>query len=208
MDGRHATGEPMTKVWRAGIATAVFLLVLLAVHWVHVRFLAVDVVLYSALVDGLVACLVGAAVLFGARWFWPLNVFEKFQLCLIWILAAYAFAISVPTVIDRSLSFYILEKLDQRGGGIRLDRFGEVFVDEYMPEHRLVQVRLTEQLASGTILIEDDCVRLTGRGERLAGFSRFYRLHFLPRNRLLMGERSDALTDPFRDGMESPGYEC
>lgn len=41
-------------------------------------------------------------------------------------LLAYGFAISVPTVIDRSLSMYILEKLQQRGGGIQLAAFDTV----------------------------------------------------------------------------------
>ena len=116
----------------------------------------------------------------------------------IWILLGYAFAISIPTVIDRSLSFYILEKLDHRGGGIQLASFEDVFTREYVKEHRLVDVRLTEQQASGTIIIQGGCVKLTKRGKRLAGFSRYFRKIFLPKRRLLMGEYSDSLTDPFR----------
>ena len=46
---------------------------------------------------------------------------------LVWLLLGYILAISVPTVLDRSLSFYILEKLQQRGGGIQQSRFNEVF---------------------------------------------------------------------------------
>jgi hypothetical protein len=76
--------------------------------------------------------------------------FERAQLLVIMLLAGYALAISVPTVIDRSLSFYILEKLQQRGGGIRYAAFEQVFTQEYLKEHRLVDVRLTEQLESGT----------------------------------------------------------
>ncbi|WP_216074005.1 hypothetical protein, partial [Acinetobacter baumannii] len=75
---------------------------------------------------------------------------ELIQLAAIWLLGGYVFAISVPTVIDRSLSFYILEKLQQRGGGIREDAFRQVFTEEYVREHHLVEVRLTEQLQSGT----------------------------------------------------------
>lgn len=198
----------MSKLCRAALATLFFMLVLVLVYVVHARYFAVDVVLYDAMLDGVIACTLAAVVLFGLRWFAPLNGFEKLQLCVIWLLGAYAFAISVPTVIDRSLSFYILEKLQQRGGGIQLERFADVFVLEYLPEHRLVQIRLTEQLASGTIVIDGECVRLTERGQRLAGFSRYVRKHFLPRQRLLMGGYSDALIDPFRNGRPSPGYEC
>lgn len=198
----------MKKLRCAAVASVLFVVLMLSVYVVHARFFAVDVVFYGAMFDGVLACILAAAAVYGLRWFAPLGGFEKAQLCVIWLLGAYAFAISVPTVIDRSLSFYILEKLQQRGGGIELARFDEVFVQEYMPEHHLVQIRLTEQLASGTIEINSGCVRLTERGRSLAAFSRYFRAHFLPRHRLLMGEYSDALVDPFRNSRASPGYEC
>lgn len=198
----------VVKLGRAALATAFFICLLLIVYTLHARLFAVNVVFYAALLDGVIACCLAAAVLWGARWFAALSSFEKWQLCLIWLLQAYAFAISVPTVIDRSLSFYILEKLQQRGGGIQLSHFEDMFVHEYLPEHRLMQVRLTEQQVSGTLVINGDCVRLTERGRKLAGFTRYFRQHFLPRKRLLIREYSDALTDPFRDTPPSPGYEC
>jgi hypothetical protein len=124
------------------------------------------------------------------------------------ILIGYIWAISVPTVIDRSLSIYILEKLDQRGGAISLDSMSEIFVKEFIPEHRLIDARMTEQLSSGTVTIEDRCVRLTRRGKMLVAFTRYYRTHLLPRNRLLMGAISSDLTDPFRDPTPIVDYRC
>jgi hypothetical protein len=126
----------------------------------------------------------------------------------IWLLLGYSFAISVPTVIDRSLSFYILEKLQQRGGGIKLDAFDQVFTQEYVKEHRLMDVRLTEQQQSGTIVIRNGCVVLTDWGQTIATTSRFFRNHFLPKQRLLMGEYSDDLTDPFRNSVKRVDYQC
>jgi hypothetical protein len=114
----------------------------------------------------------------------------------------------VPTVIDRSLSFYILEKLQQRGGGILQSRFAEVFTQEYLKEDRLVDVRLTEQLQSGTIRIENGCVQLTPKGDNLASFSRYFRAHLLPKQRLLLGTYSDDLTDPFRHSTMQVDYLC
>jgi hypothetical protein len=114
----------------------------------------------------------------------------------------------VPAVLDRSLSFYILEKLQQRGGGIQQARFAEIFTQEYVKEHRLVDVRLTEQMESGTIKIDNGCVRLTAKGDRLATFSRFFRTHLLPKRRLLMGQYSDDLTDPFRHSATQVDYLC
>lgn len=201
-------GIPALNVWRSLVASIGYVLVLLAVYAIHVRWFAVDVVFYSAIADALIAAGLMALPLYALRAFATLSPLEKGQLVLIWLLGGYAFAISVPTVLDRSLSFYILEKLDQRGGGIREDAMPRVFIDEYLPEHRLVDVRLTEQLESGTIEIRDGCVRLTARGERLARMSRWFRLNLLPKRRLLAGEYTDALTDPFRASVEAADYRC
>lgn len=196
------------KLLVSALASALFLIVLIVVYLIHVRFLSVDVVLYSAIADAAIATVLGAALLFGFRWFDVLSVFERLQLTVIWMLVGYSLAISIPAVIDRSLSFYILEKIEQRGGGIQLARFEEVFTKEYVKEHRLVDVRLTEQLESKTIVVVDGCVRLTERGRRLAHFGRSFRQGFLPRSRLLMGEYTDELTDPFRKGVAVPDYAC
>ena len=198
----------MTKFSRAVLAYVAFLGIVVAVYALHIRFFRVDVVFYAAIGDAVLAALACYAALLGLRFFAPLNGFEKFQLFVIWLLTGYALAISVPTVIDRSLSFYILEKLQQRGGGIAQDAFEQVFVGEYMPEHHLVDVRLTEQLESGTIRIENGCVLLTEKGARIAAFSRYFRMNWLPKERLLMGEYSDALTDPFRNSSAAADYVC
>ena len=201
-------GIQSTKLIRALAATAVFATLLGVAYLVHARYLRVDVVLYSALGDVLVAAGAAALLLWRLRWFAPLQPFEKFQLVVIWLLLGYAFAISVPALIDRSLSFYLLEKLEQRGGGIRQDAFGRVFVEEYMPEHHLVEVRLTEQLESGTIRIDRGCVLLTPPGRRMAAFSRAVGRYLLPRKRLLLGTYSDALTDLYRDSPVQVDYAC
>jgi hypothetical protein len=189
-------------------STFCFGLLLLATYYIHVRFFKVGVVFYSALFDAVIASVLALIILNSLKWFKVFTSFEKLQLLLIWLLMGYSFAISVPTVIDRSLSFYILEKLQQRGGGIKLVDFDQVFTKEYVKEHRLVDVRLTEQQQSGTIIIKDGCVKLTPWGQTLATSSRFFRNHFLPKQRLLMGTYSDDLTDPFRNSPANVDYLC
>ena len=188
------------------LATTIFIVLLLSVYIVHVLFFRVDVVLYATIGDVLIAAVVASALLI--IFFRIFNGFEKMLLLAVWILLGYALAISIPTVLDRSLSIYILEKLQQRGGGIRHERISQIFTDEYLIEHQLVDVRLTEQLASGTILIENGCVRLTARGERIASFSRYFRQNWLPKERLLIEQYSDALTDPFRYSQSEYSYKC
>ena len=190
------------------IATAVYTLLLLVIYVLHVRYVPVNVVFYSAILDAVLATILAATLIATVRWFKVFTRFETLQLCCIWLLLGYSFAISVPTVIDRSLSFYILEKLQQRGGGIKLDAFDQVFTQEYVKEHRLVDVRLTEQQQSGTVEIKDGCVKLTAWGQTIASSSRYFRAHFLPKQRLLMGKYSDDLTDPFRNSVVRIDYRC
>lgn len=190
------------------LASMSYVILLLLIYMAHVRFFKVDVVLYSAIFDALLATAIGGIFLAALNFFSVFSWFEKIQTMFVWLLLGYIFAISVPTVIDRSLSFYILEKLQQRGGGIKLSSFEDVFVKEYMPEHRLVDVRITEQQQSGTIQVKNGCVLLTERGQTLATLSRYFRNHFLPKQRLLMGEYSSDLTNPFRNSSENPDYLC
>ena len=205
---RKTLGIQAIKIGRTVAITIVFVIVLLTTYVVHSLYLRVNVVFYSAILDGVIATVLCSALLWTAPWFRTFEPVEKLQLMIIWLLLGYSYAISVPTVLDRSLSFYILEKLEQRGGGIRENAFEQVFIKEYMPEDHLVDVRLTEQLQSGTIVIRDGCVLLTDKGRRLAHFSRFFRTNFLPKHRLLMGSYSDVLTDPFRHSATEVDYRC
>jgi len=188
------------KIKKAIVGSLLFVFLLILFYIVHLKFFRVDVVFYSAIFDGVLAAIASILIVAKVPYFNLYNSFEKLQLFIIWTLAGYAFAISVPTVIDRSLSFYILEKLQQRGGGILQSGFEEVFTQEYVKEHRLVDVRLTEQLSSGTVIIENGCVKLTKKGDDLAKFSRFFRRNLLPKERLLMGKYTDDLIDPFGHG--------
>jgi len=183
----------------------VFVIIYVITYLIHIKFFQVDVVFYTAMADGVIASLLMLIVLSVMKVF---NAFEKFLLICIFLLIGYSIAISLPTVIDRSLSIYILEKIQQRGGGIKLDSFEEVFTKEYVKEHRLVDVRLTEQVQSGTITIENGCVKITEKGKNITKFSRYFRMHFLPKRRLLMGQYSDDLTDPFRNSSSSTNYQC
>lgn len=199
---------PKSRYLRAALATVAFVVVLLVVHYIHVRFFNVNVVLYAALLDALVATVVTTAGWLRLTYGDGFTGLERTLLVTVWVLLGWSFAISVPTIIDRSLSFYILEKLEQRGGGIEKSRMDDVFTKEYMVEHHLVDIRLTEQMQSGTIIIRNGCVLLTEKGRHIAEASRFYRKHFLPKHRLIMGGYTDVLTDPFRHSQDEVDYTC
>lgn len=196
------------KYMKSLIGILLFTIILLLVYIGYIKLAKIDVVFYASLFVAFIATVIFGLLLYFAPYFAAFSELEKVQLLAICGLLGYIFAISVPTVIDRSLSFYILEKLQQRGGGIQLSKFNYIFTNEYMREHRLVDIRLTEQMESGTITIQGDCVRLTSRGDRLASFGRFFRQNLLPKRRLLRGEYTDQLTDPFSRSDANPDYLC
>ena len=185
-----------------------FAVTLGVIYVIHSWYFKVDVVFYSAIADGVLAAVVTLIIASTFKWFKTFTVFEKLQTLAICLLLGYGFAISVPTVIDRSLSMYILEKLQQRGGGIQLAAFDTVLKDEYMKEHRLAEIRLTEQLQSGTIVIEKGCVKLTEWGQFVATTTTWFRQTLLPKNRLIGDTYSSDLTNPMQNGVRRTDYLC
>lgn len=189
-------------------AITIYAALLLLINVVHFTFFPVNVVLYSALLDAVIAAIFSAIVV----WFFIFKrqiVAELFGLLVtVFLLCGYIYAISIPTVIDRSYSMYLLEKIHQHQGRLHIDAFDTAITSAFMTEHRLNDVRLTEQLESGTITIENDCVILTPRGHRIAAFTHWYRTTLLPKKRLLMGQYSDDLTNPFRQPSTLSEYQC
>lgn len=115
-----------------------------------------------------------------------LSKFEKLLLIIIFSLLGYVLSMSIPALIDRSLSFYMLEKLQQSHVGIDRKKFDELFIKDFVKQYNMIDVRLTEQLTSGTIFIENDCVKLTIKGQMIAEFSNNFRRHWLPAERLII----------------------
>jgi len=178
------------------------------VYYAHVSFFKIDVIFYSAIMDGIIAALLLVFILFNVGFFNTFTFFDRALIVVVCLLSGYILAISIPTVIDRSLSFYILEKIHQRGGGIKLSSIPDIIKKEYVVEHRLADIRITEQENSGTIFIDNNCVKLTQFGLNIVEFSLFFRKNLLPRKRLIMNVYSDDLIDPFKNSIDNIDYQC
>lgn len=186
-----------------------FFAIFLATNILHFRFFPVHVVLYDSILDLCLTTIivaVGYFLFFRARL--SLTLPEGLLATVIAALCCALYAVAIPTVIDRSLSVYILEKLNQRGGRIAETAFDEILKQEFFREYQLVNIRLTEQLNSGTIKIENGCVNLTPWGKQIVSFTSFYRANILPKRREIMGQYTDTLTNPLRDTKPPVPYEC
>jgi hypothetical protein len=188
---------------------ATYLAVFLVVNSVHFQFFSVRVVLYDAMLDAVIAGIIVTPIgLLWARRLLPMTREEATLSLVVGFLLITLYALAFPTVIDRSLSVYILEKLDQRGGRISAASFDAILKQEYFPEYQLVDIRLTEQVNSGTIAIKNGCVTLTNWGATVIRFTRFYREHVLPKHREIMGRFTDELTHPFQNSAVVVPYKC
>ncbi len=93
----NANGDFASKLSRTLAFALLYVLLMAAVYWLHSRFLRVDVVLYSAIADAVLAGALLFAALRMAGALAPFNRFERMQLLAGWLLLGYALAISVPT---------------------------------------------------------------------------------------------------------------
>ena len=192
-------------VTTCGLTVVVFFVI----NLIHFNFIEVDVVFFACMIDLVLTLLIVTPL---AYWLLSkrknLTRTEMSLTGLLMSVTLVLYSVLGPTVIDRSLSFYLVEKLRLRGGEIAYDAFPEIFVKEYVPEYRLMDVRLTEQFSSGFAERRGDCVVLTDKGRLLAAFMDFFRRNMLPKKRNLLGEITDKLTRPFDGATQVVDVTC
>ncbi|MEP1832632.1 MAG: hypothetical protein ABJL57_03045 [Hyphomonas sp.] len=181
----------------------------LMINWIHFQTLPVAVILYACIVDAILS----SAIVGGVYWAFrrkksPLLATETVLSILAANLLILLYSVMGPTVIDRSLSIYIVEKIDHRGGAVAEAAMPKIILTEFMQEYRVADVRMTEQVTSGTVKIEDGCIRMTPRGRTLAQFTRFFRRNFLPQHRRIADEITDELTHPYKDTPVLVPFKC
>ena len=121
---------------------------------VHIHFFRVNVIFYASLLDSLIALIFFLIIFLSSAMSKIYNYFELFAISCLLLFLGYSFSITVPTVIDRSLSFYYLEKIRQHDGAISKNSMRDIFTSDFVDEYKVVEMRLTEQLSSGTIIMK------------------------------------------------------
>jgi len=195
-------------IFKSVIVTSLYLSIFLIVYLIHINFFRTDVILYSALLDSIISIIIFAVIFFLSKYSNNFNNFETSQIFIILILIGYSVSISLPTIIDRSLSFYILEKIETYNGSVKISSLRDIIINDYIDEYKLVEVRITEQVSSGTIEELDGCIYLTNKGKFIASLSSFFRKNLLAKKRLLLNEYTDDLTDPLKGSVLNEDYVC
>lgn len=148
------------------------------IHLFHFYFFKVKVVLYDSVLDAFLSVLISAFITYKRD-----TMLSRFEILLTKLLVLNSlvlYCILVPTVLDRSISLYLLRELDTQGQNVTISELEEHARRHYMDDMHVIEQRIKEQVVSGTIEIENEAhVRLTFKGKIAARTSRFYKTYLL-----------------------------
>jgi len=85
---------------------------------------------------------------------------------IIFCLSSYSFMLTFPVTIDRSFSVYILGALYKIDSPVPLSELDSI-VSKYFHDRSLVNKRIHEQLATGSIVLNNSQIELTERGRHI-----------------------------------------
>jgi len=78
---------------------------------------------------------------------------------------SYAFHITIPTLLDRSISMFILALLDSNN--LTMSEIQCNFVKQFVVESKAIEKRVKEQVATGNIYVKDGRLQITEQGKTL-----------------------------------------
>lgn len=85
----------------------------------------------------------------------------------------YAFIITFPTLLDRSISITLISVLDKAPEGrLTVSELNNAFLTRYVAGDTQTKKRISEQVATGNMRIDNDVVEITPRGRFFAQIHR------------------------------------
>jgi hypothetical protein len=78
----------------------------------------------------------------------------------------YSFHITVPSLLDRSISLYIIA-LTGKHGRIMVNDYHRHFISGFIEGNKAIEKRIEEQVLTGNLVVESGYYKLTSRGQRL-----------------------------------------
>lgn len=129
---------------------------------------APQIFFYSALKCLALFLLLSSVALFIFRKKFKLDIKRIFYSEIIFLLASYSFIITLPVTVDRSFSIYMLGALynsEEKGHALTINQLAGVTQSYFFDKH-LIQKRMDEQLATGSLTIDkEDKIALTEKGK-------------------------------------------
>lgn len=78
-----------------------------------------------------------------------------------------SFLIVFPVTFDRSITMFLLARIERQDGQLDARGLEQVFVRQYLGDLRQIDRRIAEQSLSGTIRVERGRIHITPQGRRL-----------------------------------------
>lgn len=89
------------------------------------------------------------------------------NIIIIIFLSGFIWSITVPTIVDRSLSIFLLRSVEKNNNsGIKLSTL-EKNIIHYINEYKVLDVRINEQLKSGNIKVINEKIYISNQGKLL-----------------------------------------
>lgn len=153
--------------------TVLLLILFIAVLAVHENIWKSDIIFYGYIKILLIFFVVATAVM--VIMFLYVPIFKKILPLsavllsnIIFLLVSYAFIITFPVTLDRSFSIYLLGALNKCETPIQKEKLISI-VSKYFHDPKLVEKRIYEQLATGSIISNDggETIYMTANGKRI-----------------------------------------
>lgn len=77
------------------------------------------------------------------------------------------FLITFPVTFDRSITMFLLARIERHDGELDAPRLEQLYVREYLGDMRQIDRRVKEQALSGTIRVDQGRIHITPQGRRL-----------------------------------------
>lgn len=77
------------------------------------------------------------------------------------------FLITFPVTFDRSITMFLLARIERQDGQLTTPMLEDVFAREYLRDMRQIDRRVEEQALSGNIRVDHGRIRITPQGARL-----------------------------------------
>ncbi|MFC3442431.1 hypothetical protein ACFOKF_14750 [Sphingobium rhizovicinum] len=78
-----------------------------------------------------------------------------------------SFLIVFPVTFDRSITMFLLARIERQDGQLDAQGLERVFVREYLSDMRQIDRRIAEQSLSGNIRVEQGRIHITPQGQQL-----------------------------------------
>jgi Zn-dependent protease with chaperone function len=136
-------------------------------------FAELNILFYRGTIIAVIAALVLAAALAAAAKYWrSIDVPTAVGAVVLSLSFNICFLVIFPVTIDRSVTVFLLSRMEQLDRPVSTQELQRIFEKEYIQEMRQIERRVDEQSLSGNIVRSSNGITLTPNGRRFLNSSR------------------------------------